>query len=125
MHFRILIFGYDTTLLRTRQLILSKAGFDTLTTTQLAEACRILSGQTVDLLILCHTLHETERKSILALARVSQETISVLTLVANASSYTTDGQDGILSTLDGPDILLAALHRLTDAPGRAGVLYSK
>jgi DNA-binding response OmpR family regulator len=65
---RVLIFGHDMTLLKTRELILSQAGSDICITTDGTEATRILASQSVHLLILCHTLREGDRSAILSIA---------------------------------------------------------
>jgi DNA-binding NtrC family response regulator len=110
---RTLIFGHDTTLLRTRELILSRAGFDVLTTSDSVEASHILANQPVDLLILCHTLREPERQSILAVAHHAKPALRVLALVANATTSSADGNDATLSIFDGPERLVTVAHGLT------------
>jgi DNA-binding NtrC family response regulator len=117
MHSRTLIFGHDTTLLRTRELILSRAGFDVLTTSDPLEASELLANQPVDLLILCHTLHDPERQSILAVAHIAKPALRVLALVANATASSADGNEATLSIFDGPEKLVTVAHGLTD-PGK-------
>ncbi|HEX4156156.1 MAG TPA: hypothetical protein VHY48_11130 [Acidobacteriaceae bacterium] len=110
----VLIFGHDTTLLGTRALILGRDGFQVLTTTDAAETNHILARQSVDLLILCHTLSEQERRTALALARAAHPPLRALALVANATRYTAEGPEVTLSTLDGPRTFLAAVHELIE-----------
>jgi DNA-binding response OmpR family regulator len=111
----ILAFGHDTTLLRTRELILRHDGFDVVTATERSEASRLLAEQPVDLLILCHTLREQERESILSLAHASQRHLKTLVLVTTDYAFTSC-QDATLCTFDGPPTLLAAVHQLTSQP---------
>lgn len=109
----VLIFGRDTSLLDTRALILARAGYLVLTATDALEANRILASQPIHLLILCHTLADEERRNVLSVAHASQPALRTLALVANAAHYAADSPEAILSTLDGPRTLLAAVHELT------------
>lgn len=116
MHDRVLIYGRDTTLLMTRELILRRAGLDVCRTTDHTAATRILAAQPVHLLILCHTLRESERNAILSIAHSLQKDLKTLLLVANPSRYTAGDKDATLSTLDGPQTLLAAVCKLINLP---------
>jgi DNA-binding NtrC family response regulator len=113
---RTLIFGHDATLLRTRELILVRAGFDVLTTFEWTEASEILANQSVDLLILCHTLRESERQSILAVAHIAKPALRVLVLAADSSGSSADGNEATLSIFDGPEKLVTVAHGLTGDP---------
>jgi DNA-binding NtrC family response regulator len=113
---KILAFGHDTTLLHTRELILRHDGFDVVATTNRAEAGRILSEQPIDLVILCHTVREPERQTILTLAHASRPDLKVLLLTTSCFSSHAWDRDTTLCTLDGPPGLLAAVHQLTFQP---------
>lgn len=110
---RILTFGHDTTLLQTREMILRKDGQEVLTATAVDEATRILTEQPIDLLILCHTLRQQERESILSLAHTLQRGVKALVLTSTSSGYIATGLDATLCTNDGPPALLATVHQLT------------
>jgi DNA-binding NtrC family response regulator len=113
---KILAFGHDATLLHTRELILRRDGFDVVTATNRAEAGRILSQQPIDLVILCHTVLEPERQSILSLAHAYRPDLKVLVLTTASFASRSWDQDATLCTLDGPPRLLAAVHHLTLHP---------
>jgi DNA-binding response OmpR family regulator len=114
---KILAFGHDTTLLHTRELILRHDGFDVVATTNRAEASRILSEHPIDLLILCHTVREPERQSLLSLAHAFHPDLKVLLLTTSCfPSDRWDRYSTTLCSLDGPPGLLAAVHQLTFQP---------
>jgi DNA-binding response OmpR family regulator len=110
---KILAFGHDTTLLQTRELILQHDGFDVVTASEYAEASRILSEQPVDLVLLCHTVREAERQSMLSLAHAVRPDAQVLVLVRASFDNLTQGHDATLCTVGNPRTLLAAVHELT------------
>lgn len=114
MSSRILTFGHDPSLLRSRELLLRNEGFEVVTATEPKEATRVLTEQHVDLLILCHTVREQERQTILSFAHASDHALKALLLIAAPTGFMQSGQNSSLSTLDGPRTLLAAVHGLTD-----------
>ncbi|HEY4009815.1 MAG TPA: hypothetical protein VGM11_06665 [Acidobacteriaceae bacterium] len=114
MSSRILTFGHDPTLQRTRELLLHHDGFDVVTAANGLEAARVLEHQHFDLLILCHTIREQERSSFLSLFHASDHPAKVLVLFTGTSPLVEPGCDSVFCTFDGPGTLLAAVHGLTD-----------
>ncbi len=118
MH-QVLIYGHDQILLRTRELILRGAGFDVYTTDAFDEAQKILTIRPVDLLILCHSVDETERAKILTTANACQKGLSTLLLSAGVGGSTAAENKATFSTLDGPQNFLGIVCRLTHEPARS------
>jgi hypothetical protein len=80
VHGAILVYVNDSMLVRTRRLILSKAGYDVLTATGFADAMLILVNQPIDLLMLCQTLTDEERRGILETAHALNPEIKTAVL---------------------------------------------
>jgi len=111
---RILTFGHDPSLLRTREMLLSRDGFEVVSATEGAEATRLFSEQHVDLLILCHTLREQECESMLSLTHTPGHETKALVLRTPTSSFIDAGTHPVMCIIDGPSSLLATVHHLTD-----------
>lgn len=111
---KILTFGHDSSLLRTREMLLSRDGFEVVSATERSEAIRLMSEQHVDLLILCHTVRDQERQSMLSLTHTPGHTTKALVLLTGTSSFIDAGLHPVLCTIDGPGSLLATVHDLTD-----------
>jgi CheY-like chemotaxis protein len=105
----ILSVGSDPQLLGTRELLLQSAGYAVVSARSVKEAVdRFLAGD-FDLVLLCHSLSETERKRVVYLIRASGS----FTLVVAIAEYT--GQnDGLASaTIESdPEQLLAGIKDL-------------
>jgi hypothetical protein len=116
MQHQVLIYGHDLILLRTRELILKRAGFDVCVTDLPGDVQRILATRHVDLLILCQTVNEAERSRIMATAHACQKSLSTLLLAPGVGNSSSSENDTIFSTLDGPQRFLGAVCRLTHEP---------
>lgn len=114
MFYTVLSCGHDPLLLKTRDLILSRDGFRVINATGADHAQRILAGESVSLLLLCHTLSEEEFKSLLTAARALRPPPGVLALTANTFNSLTPSADAVFDTCDGPGEFLAAVHGLID-----------
>jgi hypothetical protein len=115
MH-QVIIYGHDPMLLRTRELLLERAGFEVRTSDQLHEAQEMLAARPVDLLILCHTVNAMERSAILDSAHAAQKNLAVLFLSADWQSPDVAKNDAVFRTLDGPYGFLRTVCELTHEP---------
>src|SRR5690349_16685847 len=100
----ILSVGSDPQLLGTRELLLQSAGYAVVSARSVKEAVDRFLGGDFDLVLLCHSLSETERKRVVYLIRASGS----FTPVVAIAEYT--GQnDGLASaTIESdPEQLLA------------------
>jgi CheY-like chemotaxis protein len=77
---RILIYGNDSVLLMTRQLIFEKAGYQVITANDFWTAIRRTTTQIFDVLILCQTLTNLECNSILSAVRQTDPSMNIIIL---------------------------------------------
>jgi hypothetical protein len=119
MQHQILIYGHDSILLRTRKLLLQRAGFEVRTADVLDDVPGILATWRADLLILCHTVGLLERSRILEITHNPPQTFAILFLVADYQSCGVAENDAVFSTLDGPYDFLCTVCRLTHEPAPA------
>jgi hypothetical protein len=77
----IVLFGRDTHLLETRQLVLQTRGYRVLTSQNLAELDRIPRSPEIALIVLCHTLSAKERTEAVARASSRWPGIQKLALI--------------------------------------------
>ena len=77
---RIMLYGRDSTLLWTRQMLLEQAQFEVCTTTEPAELHCALSSTPIQLLVLCHSIPEDEREAIRSLVHASNPGVKILVL---------------------------------------------
>ena len=91
---RILVFGRDSSLLETRQLVLETIGGIVNATTKLDQARLLLAHSAPDLLILCYTLSPDDRSAILGIVRKIRPELKVLVLRADGpASVQTDDEE--------------------------------
>lgn len=91
---RILVFGRDSSLLETRQLVLETIGGIVDATTKLDQARLLLAHSAPDLLILCYTLSPDDRSTILGTVRKIRPELKVLVLRADGpASVQTDDEE--------------------------------
>jgi hypothetical protein len=72
MHGTILIFGTDEMLVATRRMIFEQAGYTVFTADSLSNAALVLMNHQIDVLILCQTLSDDERRAVLETAHTLQ-----------------------------------------------------
>jgi DNA-binding NtrC family response regulator len=118
VHGAILVYGNDSMLVRTRRLILSKAGYDVLTATGFADAMLILVNQPIDLLMLCQTLTDEERRGILETAHALNPEIKTAVLRHEGLDLPVESGE-IVEGLDGPASLLGAIGRILHHKARS------
>ena len=111
MHGAILIYGNEPTLVKTRSLILEKAGYEVFAATAFAGAMLTLMTQQVDVLLLCQSLADEERRGILETALAVQSEIKCAVLDFEECQDPIEGVD-LVRGLAGPTRLLNAVGRL-------------
>jgi DNA-binding response OmpR family regulator len=122
MQGKLLIFGNDSMLLTTRRLILEKAGHHVVTASTFSDAMLLLVNQPFDLLILCQSLNQEERRGMLESAHALNSGLKCAVL------QFTGGHDKIASEetvegLRGPTNLIESIHRMLEPgspPGSVG-----
>jgi hypothetical protein len=80
MHGTILVYGNEEMLVTTRALILESAGNRTFTANQFGNAMLVLMNHQIDIVVLCQSLKDEERRGILETARAIQPDIKCLIL---------------------------------------------
>jgi hypothetical protein len=110
---KILLYGNDGLLLMTRRLILEKAGYQPIAVSNYAETKSLLMNERVEVFVLCQSLSNDERASVLEFARSVQPGIKVI-----VQRFTGDDMalsDGhFLGGIRGPKSLLAAVEKLLE-----------
>jgi ActR/RegA family two-component response regulator len=105
----ILLCGHDQVLLRTRHLILEQAGHSVFRAEGALDAVLVLMNHQIDFAILCQTLSEDERKTILENAHGLQPEMKCVVLGAGGNNSEFDGLLSLL-WLEGPRTLLKILE---------------
>ena len=107
-----MVYGRDEVLIRTRIMVLEKAGlvvFAALTPSDLEE---ILLSQDILLLVLCHTLGSEECEAALLFAEGRRPEMRTLVLTAGTSPCSERSHDAVLSAFDGPRKLVETVNTL-------------
>jgi DNA-binding response OmpR family regulator len=107
----ILIFGNDEMLLVTRSLILEQAGYTVFTAQTFANAMLALMNHQIDVLVLCQSLNQEERRGILETAHALQADIKCAALTYTGPDLEVDDV-GVCQRLDGPRGLLLAIGKM-------------
>jgi DNA-binding NtrC family response regulator len=111
VHGTILVYGNDAMLVATRRLILSEAGYNVLTAAGFAEAMLILVNQPIDLLVLCQSLTDEERRGIFETAHSINPEIKTAVLRHEGVDLPLESGE-IVEGLEGPASLLGAIGRI-------------
>lgn len=117
---RILIFGHDSILLRTRCLILKRAGFQVRTTMDLKGAAKMVLEEEIDLFILCRSVDETEIKDALNVAHEIRPEMKNLILSDDLSRTFFTGRDTVVDCFLSPEALVSVTVRLTTSKPMPG-----
>ncbi len=111
MNRTILVYGNEEMLVTTRQLILEKAGYQVFSATKFAFALLALVNERINVLLLCQSRPEYDRRAILETARVIKPQIKSVV-------FGFDGREVELSSgadferLDGPATLVKTMDRI-------------
>ena len=111
MHGTILVYGKDEILVMTRGLILEKAGYEVFRAEQVGNAMLVLMNHQIDIVVLCQSLTDEERRGILETAHALQPEIKCAVLDFAESEVAIEGVD-LIRGLVGPSTLLKAVGKL-------------
>jgi hypothetical protein len=117
----ILILGHDEHLLATRQWVLQTRGYQVLTVQEPAAIQKIPLSAPVRLVVLCHTLSNSERELATSIASARWPGVKSLTLVAETGRTPSGILGQLLHTMDGPAKLLSMV---TEAVGSSSDLHA-
>jgi hypothetical protein len=117
----ILIVGHDEHLLATRQWVLQTRGYQVLTMHEPASIQKVPLSAPVQLVVLCHTLSDTERELASQTANARWPGVKCLTLVAEPGRMPSGILGQLLHTMEGPAKLLSMV---TEAVGSSASLHS-
>ena len=120
-HSSILIVGHDEDLLATRQWVLQTRGYQVLTMHEPNTIQKVPLSAPVRLLVLCHTLSDSERQKATETAKARWPGVKSLTLVAESGRMPSGILGQLLHTMDGPGKLLSMVN---DAVGGSAELQA-
>ena len=106
----LLSVGSDHDLMKTRSLVLLKAGYAVRESSSTQDAVAVFSGGDFDLVIICHTISEPERLSLIAAIRAESPSAKIV-IVRRDGEASAKLADESVHSLDGPDVLLSAIAR--------------
>ena len=106
----ILVFGRDPALLDTRALVLKQAGYKV---RALSSWNEVPTTELVDLMILCHSLTEAERNTILRSSAAQWPTAKRLAMTPLGGSV--EGMAEFFNSFEGPAKLVERVRSLLDA----------
>jgi DNA-binding NtrC family response regulator len=110
---RILLYGIDAALLRTRAGVLESAGFQVAVAIRLLEIEQALLSEPSDLLILCYTLTPEECRQ--ALASALECNVGIQTVLLVQAGFVSSPQrhyDAVFDAFQGPGELVATVSRI-------------
>jgi DNA-binding NtrC family response regulator len=111
MHGTILVYGNDVMLLTTRRMIFEKEGYTVSAADSLSNAALVLINHQIDVLVLCQSLSDEERRAVLETAHTFQPEIKVAALSFDGREVLMEGVS-VHRALDGPPSLLAAIGQM-------------
>jgi hypothetical protein len=111
MRSNILAYGNDPILLTTRRFVLEKAGYRVFTTLEFSDAMLVLLNQQIDVLVLCHSLHDDERRGVLETAHAITEDVKCVILHYDRLPVPVEDCE-VVERLEGPTALLRAIGKL-------------
>ncbi len=110
MRNKILSVSYDLMLLRTRELILTHAGFEVTSVRDLPEALRACGSEQYSLAIIGHSIPRQERRGFITqLRKVCKAPVVGLTRPGESSL---DGVDYRVDVSDGPGVLVEVVKKI-------------
>jgi DNA-binding NtrC family response regulator len=111
MQAAIFLYGNDVMMLTTRRLVLEKAGYTVFTAENVSNAMLVLMNHHIDLLVLCQSVDDDERRSILETAHTLQPEIKCASLSFDRDDIATDGVYSHRGLMN-PTSLLAAIGQM-------------
>jgi hypothetical protein len=107
----ILVYGNDEILVMTRSLILGNAGYEVFTAQTFGNAMLVLMNYKIELVVLCQTLKDEERRGILGTSHALQLETKCVVLDYEQSEVAIDGVD-LIRGFVGPSTLLNTVGKL-------------
>jgi DNA-binding response OmpR family regulator len=104
----LLSVGYDKSLMHSRALVLRQAGFIVDLAFNLKGALALVKADSIDLLILCHTVSKKEQRQMIAAVRAQRKLLPIVCV--NALDRDVSPQ-GCINTRNDPVELLDAVRR--------------
>jgi ActR/RegA family two-component response regulator len=111
MHGTVLVYGNDEILVMTRSLILGNAGYEVFTAQTFGNAMLVLMNNQIDIVVLCQTLKDDERRGIVETAHALKAETKCVVLDFGASKVAIEGVD-LIQGFVGPSTLLNAVGKL-------------
>lgn len=108
----VLLYGNDTHLLRTRRWLVESSGLQVFATDQMLALNQIFTEHPIDVLVLCHSLSFEERERAKAIAQAHSPRTKVLVLAVTEAGVRARSSDRMISTADGPKVLLDVVEQL-------------
>jgi hypothetical protein len=115
-HVAVLIFGYDKCLLETRQWVLQTRGYRAMIALELSQIEALPSTRRVDLLLICHSVSDSERDAAIAIAETRWPGCRHLALAADHGRMPTGILGQLLHTMDGPARLISLVGSALEDP---------
>jgi hypothetical protein len=107
----ILVYGNESTLVTTRGLILEKAGYRVFTAIEFSAAMIALMNQQIDVLLLCQSLRDEERRGIVETAHAIRPDIRCAVFGYDVHEIELKDTEAF-ENIDGPSGLLKAIGKL-------------
>lgn len=107
---RVVSIGTDSNLLALRQAVLELGGFEVLTTSSMPLAQALMKHRRCGVLLLCYSVPETWRKTLIRSFRESSPDGRIVGIVASSLKHASDGCDEVISSADKADALLEAIR---------------
>lgn len=108
---RVLCFGRDLQLLRTRLQVLARA-YDAVEVSSIEELETLPTEPTFQLVLLCHTLSSVESQASAAIIQQRWPHAKIMALTSGVSGAPYEQADAIVLSAQGPVVLLQAIDRL-------------
>ena len=99
-------------LLTTRRIILEKAGYDVVTTSTFSDAMLLLMNQPFNLLILCQSLTQEERRGMLESARAIDSELKCAVLEFTGGHEKIANEEVVDGLLDPTNLIDSIRHML-------------
>ena len=106
---RVVSIGTDSNLLALRQAVLELGGFEVLTTSSMPLAQALIKRRRCGVLLLCYSVPENWRKTLIQSFRESCPEGRIVGIVASGQNYPSDDFDEVISRTDKADALLEAI----------------
>ncbi len=108
---RVVCFGRDLELLRTRVQVLSRR-YDAVEVASVDQLAALPAEPAFDLVLLCHSLSREECRASAEIAEQCWPQAKVMVLTAGGSEALYERADAVVASIQGPVVLLQAIDRL-------------